>query len=88
MASPAEVAGRGYIGQLFEVAGFSVSASQNVVNEGSTLQLSGGQLPDDATTLAVNSSAVTWSVAGGALASINSSGLATAQIVFLQCRIP
>ncbi len=82
VASPAEVAKQGYIGQLFEVVGFSVSAAQNFVNEGATLQLIGGQLLDDATTLAVNGSSVTWSVVSGPLASINASGIATAQIVY------
>jgi hypothetical protein len=82
VALPVEVAKQGYIGQLFEIVGFSVSATQNFVNEGATLQLSGGQLLDDATTLAVNASLVSWSVVSGPLASINANGLATAQIVY------
>ena len=82
VVSPAEVAKQGYIGQLFETVGFSVSAAQNFVNEGTTLQLTAGQLLDDATTLSVNPSLVTWSVLNGPLASINATGLATAQIVY------
>ena len=82
VGAPAEVAKQGYIGQLFEIVGFSVSAAQNFVNEGATLQLSGVQLLDDATTLAVSASLVNWSVASGPLASITANGLATAQIVY------
>ena len=82
VAAPAEVAKQGYVGQLYEIVGFSVSAPQNFVNEGATLQLSGGQLLDDATTLGVNASLVTWSVISGPLASINANGLASAQIVY------
>ena len=44
VASPAEVAKQGYIGQLYEVVGFTVSAPQSFVNEGTTLQLSGGTI--------------------------------------------
>jgi len=82
VASPVEVARQGYIGQLFEIVGFAVSATQNFVNEGSTIQLSGGQLLDDATTLAIDASLVSWSVVSGPLASITATGLATAQIVY------
>ncbi len=82
VAAPAEVAKQGYIGQLYEVVGFSVSAPQGFVNEGTTLQLSGGQLLDDATTIGVSASLVSWSVVSGPLASITASGLATAQIVY------
>ena len=82
VAAPMEVAKQGYIGQIFEIVGFSVSAPQNFVNEGTTLQLSGGQLLDDATTLGVSPSLVSWSVLSGPLASINVNGLATAQIVY------
>lgn len=78
VVSPAEVAKQGYIGQLFEVVGFSVGAAQNFVNEGTTLQLTGGQLLDDTTTLAVSPASVTWSVVSGPLASVSASGLATA----------
>ncbi len=82
VASPVEVTKQGYIGQLFEIVGFSVGAAQNFVNEGTTLQLTSGQLLDDATTLAVNPASVAWSVFSGPLASVNASGLATAQIVY------
>jgi hypothetical protein len=82
VAAPAEVAKQGYVGQLYEIVGFSVSAPQNFVNEGTTLQLSGGQLLDDATTLGVSASLVSWSVISGPLASISANGLASAQIVY------
>ncbi len=82
VASPAEVAKQGYVGQLYEVVGLNVTAPQTFVNEGTTLQLGVAQLLDDATTLALSASAVTWSVFSGPLASISLTGLATAQIVY------
>ena len=82
VASPAEVVKSGYIGQLYDITGFVLSASPTTINEGGTLQLSGGQLLDDATTLALPAASVAWSVAGGPLTGINASGLATAGIVY------
>lgn len=81
-AAPAETANYGYIGQLYEVTGLALAATPTTVNEGGTRQLSASQLLDDATTIAVNTSAVAWSVASGPLTSINAAGLATAGIVY------
>ena len=72
----------GFEGQRFEIIGFVLSANPTTINEGGTLQLSGGQLLDDATTLALPAASVAWSVAGGPLTGINASGLATAGIVY------
>ena len=82
VASPVEVAKQGYVGQLFEVVGLTVSAPQNFVNEGQSIQLSAAQLLDDTTTLALSPASVTWSVFSGPLSPISASGLATAQIVY------
>ena len=47
VASPSEIAKHGYIAQLYEVAGFTVSASPSTVNEGATRQVIGAHLLDD-----------------------------------------
>jgi hypothetical protein len=82
VATPAETAKHGYIGQHYDVTGVVLSATPTTVNEGGTLQLSAGQLLDDATQLAVPASSVAWSVAAGPLTGINASGVATAGIVY------
>ena len=80
VASPSELAKSGYIGQLYDVVGFTVNVSPSTVNEGATRQMSGGQLLDDATLLAVNAASVAWSAASPL--TINASALATAGIVY------
>ncbi len=82
VASPAEMAKAGYIGQLYEVVGLSLSATPTNVNEGATLQLAAAQLLDDSTTFALAATSVGWSVAAGPLASIDSAGEGTAGIVY------
>ncbi len=82
VAAPAETAKHGYLGQLYDVTGLVLNATPTTVNEGGTLQLSAGQLLDDATTLAVPAASVTWSVAAGPLTGINTSGVATAGAVY------
>ncbi len=59
-----------------------LNANPTTINEGGTLQLGAAQLLDDATTLAVDASTVTWSVASGPLTSSDASGLGTAGIVY------
>lgn len=81
-ASPAETAKHGYIGQLFDVVGFTVSASPSTVDEGGTQQLNGFQLLDDDSYLALNPAQVSWSVLSGPIASISAGGLARAGIVY------
>ena len=58
VASPSETAKHGYIAQLYEVAGFTVSASPSTVNEGATRQVIGAHLLDDGTLLAINAASV------------------------------
>ncbi len=82
VAAPPETAKSGYIGQLYDIVGFILSASPTTIDEGGTLQLSAGHLLDDATTLAVPATSVAWSVASGPLTSIDASGLATAGLVY------
>ena len=82
VAAPAETAKHGYVGQLYDVTGLVLSATPTTVNEGGTLPLSAAQLLDDATTLAVSAASVTWTVAAGPLTGINTSGLATAGVVY------
>ena len=82
VASPAETAKNGYIGQLYEVVGVVVSASSTSINEGTTLQLGASQLLDDSTFLTLSANAPAWSVITGPVASINTSGLATAAMVY------
>ncbi len=72
----------GYIGQLYEVATLQLSSSPITINETGTLQLSATQLLNDATTIKVPATSVTWSVQSGPLTSISSGGLATAGLVY------
>lgn len=72
----------GYIGQLYDVAALQVAAAPGTINEGGTRQLSASLLLDDATTLPVSASAVTWIVQSGPLTDISSNGLVTAATVF------
>ena len=81
-AVPAAAAKNGYIGQLFEVTGLTLTAVSPNVNEGTTDQLAAWQALDDATFLAVPAASVAWSVASGPLTGVNAGGLATAGIVF------
>lgn len=82
LALPAGTAKGGYIGQLFDVVGFTVNASPLTVDEGETRQVSGAELLDDATLLAVDAATVAWGIINGPLADISASGLATAGLVF------
>ena len=82
VASPAETAKSGYVGQLYEVAALQLSATPTTVNEGTTRQLAGVQLLDDGSTLAVASNGIAWSVQSGPLTGISATGLATADNVY------
>ena len=72
----------GFIGQQYEVAGLQLTSVAPSLNEGTSLQLAAQQTLDDATLLAVPATSITWSVQSGPLASVNTSGLATAAVVF------
>ena len=72
----------GYIAQLYEVTGLTLTAVSLNVNEGTTDQLAAWQTLDDATFLAVPAASVAWSVASGPLTGISAAGVATAGIVY------
>ena len=82
VAAPAEAAKAGYIAQLYDVTGLTLTAAQLTVNEGTTDQLAAWQALDDATFLAVPAASVGWGVTSGPLSAINTAGLATAAIVY------
>lgn len=82
VAVPAETVKHGYIAQLYEVIALQLAASPTTINESGTRQLSGTQLLDDLTTLAVPSGSITWSIQSGPLSSISAGGLATAGTVY------
>ena len=82
VASPAETAKHGYIGQLTEVTALQLAASPLTINETGTRQLSADQVLDDLTTNAVPAASITWSVQSGPITGISASGLATAGTVY------
>ncbi|MBS0658553.1 MAG: hypothetical protein JSR82_09960 [Verrucomicrobia bacterium] len=81
-AAPAETLRGGYVGQLYEVTGVTVTSGSTTVSEGATLQLGAAQVLDDTSLLTLAPAAVAWSVTGGPLTGISSGGLATAGLVF------
>ena len=81
VAAPAETAKAGYIAQLTETTGLTLTASPLTVNETATLQLGAWLALDDATFLTVPTASVAWSVTNGPL-TINATGLATGGVVF------
>ena len=81
-AAPAETAKHGYLGQLYDVTGLTLTAVSLQVNEGATDLLAAWQALDDATFLAVPAASVAWSVPSGPLTGISASGLATAGLVY------
>ena len=82
VAAPAAMVKHGFIGQLYEATALQLASTPTTVNEAETRLLSGAQVLDDLTTLAIPGTSITWSVQSGPLVSINSSGLATAGPVF------
>ena len=83
VASAGTFAARGGIaGQLTDVQSLAVAASSPSLNEGASTPLAATATYTDGTLLPLASSAVTWSVSSGWLASVSSSGLATAAIVY------
>lgn len=82
VATPTETAKSGYVGQLYDVTGLTLTAVSPNVNEGATDQLGAWQALDDATFLTVPAASVAWSVASGPLSAIDASGLATAGAVY------
>lgn len=82
VAAPAVVVKSGYLGQLYEVTAVQLAATPTTLNETSTRQLAASATLDDGTTLAALANALTWSVVGGPITGISSSGLATAGNVY------
>jgi len=77
-----DTAKHGYIGQLYDVVGVSVTGTPDTVNETATSQLTGAAVLDDDTLLALSSSEIAWGTAVYPLASIDGNGLATASAVY------
>lgn len=82
VTAPAETVKAGFIAQLYEITGLTLTAASLTVNEGDTDQLEAWQALDDGTFLAVRSNSVAWSIVNGPLTTIGTRGLATAGIVF------
>lgn len=82
VGSPQLVARHGYASQLCDVQSIVPSASPANVNEAGTSQLGAKAILDDSTFLSLSATSVVWSVGSGPIASISSSGLATASNVF------
>jgi hypothetical protein len=72
----------GYVGQLYEVTALTPSADPTTVDEGGTRQLEARATCDDGTALELEDTDVVWSVFSGPLAGIDTSGLATAALVY------
>jgi len=81
-SAPLFTAKHSYVGQLYDVTGVSLSANPLNVNEGTKAQLTGSAVLDDATVLPLASTALSWGVSSGPIASIDPSGLATAGNVY------
>lgn len=81
-AAPAGVAKHGFVGQLYEAMGLTVSANPTNVNEGATRQLRASAVMDDATVMNLAGNSVGWSVVSGPISSINANGVALAGTVY------
>ena len=80
--SPALTVKHGYVAQLFEATGITLTAPEPTLAETGSLPLQASLIFDDATTQAVSPAAVSWSILGGPLTGISGSGLVTAGIVY------
>jgi hypothetical protein len=82
VAAPPESAKHGYIAQLYEVTGLTLTAASLTVNETATDQLDARFALDDATFTAIPATSVAWSVLSGPITGISTGGLATAGNVY------
>jgi hypothetical protein len=82
IVSPPQTVRHGYIGQLYDIAGLTLFASPASLNEGATRQLSAAAALDDGSSQPLAGTSVAWGVVSGPIASINPSGLATADVVY------
>ena len=76
-----ETANQGYLAQLPATTGLSLTTPVATVNEGASLQVAAWEMLDDGTRAAASGGTVNWSIASGP-ASVNATGLVTANIVY------
>ena len=81
-ATTATVAKHGYIGQLYELLGYGLLASNYYPAELGTTQLFPVRTADDGTNVVIPTTGITFSVASGPLASVSATGLVTAGAVY------
>jgi hypothetical protein len=72
----------GFAGAIQDAVGLEISAAVSSIDEGNSRQLESHLLMDDDSLTAVEANEVNWSVLSGPLSGINSSGLATAGLVY------
>ncbi len=82
-ASPVLAMKHGFIGQLYETQSLAIAASPAAVIEGQTTLLSAVATMDDGSQINLGNSDALWSVLDGPLTGISSSGVATADSVFI-----
>jgi hypothetical protein len=82
VALPSETAKHGYVAQLGDVVGLSITATPPSVNEGGSSQLSGTATLDDGTVTMLAGSEVTWGAPAWPIAGINAGGVATTAAVY------
>jgi hypothetical protein len=82
MAPDQTVVKSGYVAQLTDATGITLSAPQLTVAESATIQIQVAEVLDDDTTSPVPAESVAWGVQSGPLASVSTSGLATAAFVY------
>lgn len=80
--APGEAVRHGYIGQLYELLGYGLLATNYYPPEGGTTQLIPVRTADEGTNLIIPATGVTWSIVSGPLLSISPAGLVTAGAVF------
>lgn len=72
----------GYTGQLYDPVAVRINASPETVGEGATRQLGAHATMDDATALGLDPAELAWTVVSGPIATIGTSGLANAALVY------
>lgn len=82
VASPAETAKQGFLGQIYDIVGFMVTGVAPDIDETGILQLAAWDTLDDDSLLALDPNLVAWSVLGGPLTGVSAGGLATAGAVY------
>lgn len=76
------IARAGFIGQLYELVGYGLLATDYYPAELGTTQIIPARTADDGTNLAMPTTGIAFSVVSGPLASVSASGLVTAGAVF------